>query len=361
MAKVHLTFQILIYQLLLLKVVSDVRIDTIINQYESQPSFSSNVAFHIRLFLQSEDGQYYLNAKDRYLSGAMAAGSPEFFAWRDRLVQACPNFSRLQQLSETGVIATSFPFLVKPANCWFCDDSTLGSTAAAAIAFSSKSFPWYQMLSNIEGLSLSLKSSFPPTTTQDAGRCVKVYRSPIERTAVAYFLDEPFEVKSHTWGVDTALDDSLTREDKAVFARIVAGLPYCDASKKVSTVGVPPKMETNPSVMAASPAVTIMQPFGSATGDTTKKIIPGRFDSEMSVGSNATSATSTTRAPIPSTPFSNQTKPATKPVKPATKPTSTDSRQTNKPTFNDVKRITKPNLIPRNPSVDGTITRKQNP
>jgi hypothetical protein len=259
----------------------------IIAQFLSRDSTPSSLrlATHIRRFLESE-GQYYLNAKERYLGGEMAPNSTEFVAWRDRLVQACPNFSRLQGLSRDGVISTSFPFLVKPV-CSYCDNSTLGSTGSA-IAFSSPNFPWDQMLSNTAGYSESVKTAFEPLSSQvtpSVGQwCVRVNRSPSEETALVWLYDgKEWIMRSHKWGVNSDLDAALLAANDAVVARIVANRPMCagtvpasvPASVPAASVAVSPNIigraataaPTTPRLFAPSAVASIVTASSCSSSD----------------------------------------------------------------------------------------------
>ncbi len=219
----------------------DVRVSTIM-QLEHIRVGQTALAVHIRRFLESSDGQYYLDAKQMYLSGKVSVGSAEFAAWHDRLVPACPNFRRLQNLADTGIINTSFPFLVAMKEYFGDSSSTLGSTGSD-LAFSSPNFPWYQMLSNIPDYAEAIKAGYAPLMPEDAAKCLKI------ASAVWVLEGGVWSPRQHTWGADIALDDALRRADAAVTKRISAGEPMCPDTPSTSP-SMSPGM--TPSVMAAS-------------------------------------------------------------------------------------------------------------
>lgn len=168
--------------------------DDIILKYISRGG-DQNIAVqkNIRKFLESSDGQYYLDAKERYLLGNLT--DAEFNKWRQKLQYVCPNFSRLEGLS-VGTIPSSFPFL-----------SELTSSAGAA--FSGIGFPWYQMLTNYgDDYRASIISGQPILTQDEIINAGAAFGNPPYQQTTAeegsvylYSRDCVFSLKKHTWNV----------------------------------------------------------------------------------------------------------------------------------------------------------------
>lgn len=199
---------ILTSALLLCTAQSTLSVDQIVLQGSQG---NANLAFHIRQFLESSDGQYYIKMKSARLRGEVPDNSVEYQQWKDRLINACPNFSRLQSISDGGIIQSSFPF--------FDQLESKSNTA-----FSSPNFPWWQMLSSIPGYFESLTAGLPLLTWSDFtnSRCAWAPSQHYDRVYLTG--DAPYSgLFRHVWGQDQALDTALVDDDKAFVQRIVAG------------------------------------------------------------------------------------------------------------------------------------------